>query len=78
VASYQERISLKLYLRIFRRALRNNCGMAGIMNLRISIATNQDAKGGNRFQGGCQAQVADFAVVGREFFLKVWVSSFAW
>ena len=35
MASYQESNRLKLYLRIFRRALRNNCGMAANMNLHI-------------------------------------------
>ena len=70
MASYQERISLKLYLSIFSRAFRNNCGLVAIMNLHISVATNQDAKGGNRFQGGFQVRVADFAGLRRGFFVR--------
>ena len=51
MASYQESIRLKLYLRTFRRAFRNNCGMAVIMSLHISVSTNEMQKMGIGFTG---------------------------
>ena len=61
---------MKLYLRTFRRAFRNNCGMAVIMSLHISVSTNEMQKMGDRFHGGCHAQVTDSAERGRGFILR--------